>query len=125
MKLIEKLRTEMPELSQSAKSIHFSFPEPSQSGVIPLQFTAIKAGYDDKTIFSDFTMSVNRGDKIAIVGPNGAGKSTLVKLASGLLKPMAGSVKYGHNVSIRYFGQHQLEQLDPEKTLIKQLFRIL
>lgn len=123
MKLIDKLRADMPELHQSAKSIHFSFPEPSQSGVTPLQFTAVKAGYDDKLIFSDFTMAVNRGDKIAIVGPNGAGKSTLLKLASGLLQPIAGSVKYGHNVSIRYFGQHQLEQLDPEKTLYQTVIQ--
>lgn len=123
MKLIDKLRADLPELRQSAKAIHFSFPEPSQSGINPLQFTAVNAGYDDRPIFSDFTMSVNRGDKIAIVGPNGAGKSTLLKLASGLLQPFAGSVKYGHNVSIRYFGQHQLEQLDPEKTLYQTVIQ--
>lgn len=123
MKLLDKLRADMPELRQSGKSIHFSFPEPSLSGVTPLQFTLVNAGYGDKPIFSNFTMSINRGDKIAIVGPNGAGKSTLLKLASGLLQPISGSIKYGHNVSIRYFGQHQLEQLDPEKTLYQTVIQ--
>jgi len=123
MKLLDKLRAEMPELPQSTKTIHFSFPEPSPSGVTPIQFTAVSASYDGRPIFSNFSMSVNRGDKIAIVGPNGAGKSTLLKLASGLLQPISGSVKYGHNVNIRYFGQHQLEQLDPEKTLYQTVIQ--
>jgi ATP-binding cassette subfamily F protein 3 len=60
---------------------------------------------------------VTRGDKIAIVGPNGAGKSTLLKVFMGMIKPMEGACVVGHNADLRYFGQHQLDQLDPEKTL--------
>lgn len=123
MKLLEKLRTEMPELQASEKTIHFSFPEPKPSGISPLQFTKVTAGYEVKTVFTDFTFSVNRGDKIAIVGPNGSGKSTLLKLTAGLIKPVSGSITEGHNVTIRYFGQHQLEQLDPEKNLYETVIQ--
>lgn len=123
MKLLEKLRADMPELRQAEKSIHFSFPEPDPSGTVPIQFTAVSAGYDDRPVFSDFTLSVNRGEKIAIVGPNGSGKSTLLKLSSGLIQPISGTIKYGHNVNLRYFGQHQLEQLDPEKNLYETVVK--
>jgi ATP-binding cassette subfamily F protein 3 len=60
---------------------------------------------------------VTRGDKIAIVGPNGAGKSTLLKVLAGMITPSQGACVVGHNADIRYFGQHQLDQLDPERTL--------
>ncbi|HEX3020656.1 MAG TPA: ABC-F family ATP-binding cassette domain-containing protein [Chitinispirillaceae bacterium] len=123
MKLLEKLRSDMPEVHQSEKTIHFSFPEPKQSGNIPLQFTGVSAGYGAAPVFSNLTLSVNRGEKIAIVGPNGSGKSTLLKLASGLIQPINGSVNYGTNVSIRYFGQHQLEQLDPNKNLYETIIQ--
>lgn len=121
MKLLEKLRSEMPNIQQSEKAIHFQFPEPKQSGTIPLQYNKITAGYGTKTVFTDFTFTVNRGDKVAIVGPNGAGKSTLLKLTAGLLQPVSGSFVEGHNVTLKYFGQHQLEQLDPEKDLYQTI----
>jgi ATP-binding cassette, subfamily F, member 3 len=114
MKLIEKLRDELPSLAEGEKSIDFTFPEPKPSGVVPVRFNAITAGYAEKNVFVNLSLLVNRGDKIAIVGPNGAGKSTLLKLAASLLAPIGGSVEMGHNATVRYFGQHQLDQLNPE-----------
>ncbi len=125
IKLIEKLRAEMPALSSSGsrKTIRFSFPTPQSSGSVPVQFMNICAGYDGKTIINDCSLSINRGDKIAIIGPNGSGKSTLLKLVAGILEPMAGKLEYGCNVVLRYFGQHQLEQLDPEASLYDTVIR--
>lgn len=123
MKLLEKLREELPVLAAAEKSIDFSFPEPKPSGTIPLRFGSLTAGYGDKNVFINLSLLVNRGDKVAIVGPNGAGKSTLLKLAADLLSPKAGSVEIGHNATIRYFGQHQLEQLNPESTVYDTVAR--
>jgi ATP-binding cassette subfamily F protein 3 len=62
-----------------------------------------------------------RGDKIAILGPNGTGKTTLLKILAGSVRPKAGGVQIGHNVEIRYFGQHVLETLCTEKTLFETI----
>ncbi|NLW32390.1 MAG: ABC-F family ATP-binding cassette domain-containing protein [Fibrobacter sp.] len=117
MKLLEKLRSELPQIKDNTKSIRFKFPEPVQSGTVPITLKDVSAGYDDKTVLENLSLNINRGDKIAIVGPNGAGKSTFLKLLAGLLPSTRGSVIKGANVNFRYFGQHQLEQLDPQKTL--------
>lgn len=117
MKQLEKLKAELPSMTKDQKSIDFSFPEPKPSGSVPLKFTNVSAGYENRTVLENFSLTVTRGDKIAVVGPNGAGKSTFLKLAAGMLNQSKGSFEPGHNVTIRYFGQHQLEQLDPEKTL--------
>ncbi len=117
MKLLDKLKAEMPEIESGNKQIHFSFPEVKQSGTVPVKINNLSAGYGERTVLSRVSLNVNRGDKIAIVGPNGAGKSTLLKTIAGMVQPSAGNIEIGHNVEIRVFGQHQLEQLDPERTL--------
>lgn len=117
MKLLDKLKAEMPEIESGKKQIHFSFPEVKQSGTVPVKINNLSAGYGERTVLSRVSLNVNRGDKIAIVGPNGAGKSTLLKTIAGMVQPSAGNIEIGHNVEIRVFGQHQLEQLDPERTL--------
>ncbi|MDO5576003.1 MAG: ABC-F family ATP-binding cassette domain-containing protein [Fibrobacter sp.] len=117
MKLIDKLRSELPVINESSKSIRFKFPDPVQSGVVPVAVKNVSAGYENKTVLENVFLNINRGDKVAIVGPNGAGKSTFLKLLTGLIAPRSGDIVFGANVNIRYFGQHQLEQLDPKKTL--------
>jgi ATP-binding cassette subfamily F protein 3 len=123
MKLLEKLKDELPEMFESEKSIDFTFPEPKPSGNIPLKFVNCTAGYGEKVVINNLSLLVNRGDKIAIVGPNGAGKSTLLKCAASLLEPKSGTMEIGHNATVRYFGQHQLEQLDPEITVHETVAR--
>lgn len=124
MKLIERLRAEMPTLPDAEqRSIAFSFPIPKPSGAVPLEIKNLSAGYNEHMVIQKLSLSINRGDKIAIVGPNGAGKSTLLKLLARALKPAEGSIIDGHNVVIRYFGQHQLEQLDPHKNLYETVMQ--
>jgi ATP-binding cassette subfamily F protein 3 len=68
-------------------------------------------------------MSVNRGDKIAIIGPNGSGKTTLLKLLAGIIPLHSGSIVKDTAAMVRYFGQHQLEQLDPTKSCYETVIR--
>jgi zinc transport system ATP-binding protein len=49
-------------------------------------------GYEGRSILADASLTIHRGDFMAIVGPNGSGKSTLMKVCTGLLKPRSGSV---------------------------------
>jgi ATP-binding cassette, subfamily F, member 3 len=117
MKQIEKLKEQLPETFEEAASIDFTFPQPPPSGSLPIKFRDVALSYNGAApVFSGLSLDVNRGDRIAIVGPNGAGKSTILKLMAGQLPPSHGTVELGHNTVVRYFGQHQLEQLDGERT---------
>ena len=60
-------------------------------------------------LFNKTNLTIERGEKIAIIGPNGCGKSTLLKLIMGLEKPAGGEVVLGeHNVLPNYFEQNQV-----------------
>jgi len=116
IKLIGKLRAEMPEVAPAnRRGIHFSFPAPKLSGQVPFNLRSVTTGYNGVPVIENLSLSINRGDKIAVIGPNGSGKTTLLKLLAGVIQPLAGAVEIGANVSVRYFGQHQLEQLDATK----------
>ncbi len=121
MKRIEKLSAELSDtpVSQPQRSIRFSFPVPAPSGAVPFNCSTLSAGYNGNVILNNLSISINRGDKVAIIGPNGSGKSTLLKLLAGILPPIEGNLHTGMNVQTRYFGQHQLEQLDLQKTLFE------
>jgi ATP-binding cassette subfamily F protein 3 len=65
-------------------------------------------------------MGIDRGDRIGLVGPNGAGKSTLMKIIAGVIPHDSGAVKYGHQVSVGYFAQHQYEALFNDRTALEE-----
>jgi ATP-binding cassette, subfamily F, member 3 len=114
---VEELKDQLPDIPHVQKSIRFRFPSPGPSGGVPFKVENMTAAYNNVSVFSNISLTVTRGDKIAVVGPNGAGKSTLLKIFAGLIHPVKGTCIVGHNADIRYFGQHQLEQLDPQRTL--------
>jgi iron complex transport system ATP-binding protein len=63
---------------------------------IGLDLEAVTAGYGGRTVLHDVTLRVAPAERIAVVGPNGAGKSTLLRVLTGLLAPIVGSVRVGH-----------------------------
>lgn len=69
-----------------------------------------------KTVLRDFSIVINRGEKIGILGPNGAGKTTLIKLLLGQLQPTGGVIKHGTNLEVVYFDQLRA-QIDDNKTV--------
>jgi ATP-binding cassette subfamily F protein 3 len=123
IKFVEDLKEQLPEIPRAQKSIRFRFPSSGPSGGVPFKLENVSVSYNDTPVFKKVNLTVTRGDKIAVVGPNGAGKSTLLKLLAGHLTPQEGKLTVGHNVDMRYFGQHQLEQLDLEKTLFETIAR--
>jgi ATP-binding cassette, subfamily F, member 3 len=120
-KQLESLKSELPNLPAQRRTVRFSFPLSRPSGSIPFKAENLASAYGDYVVFSDISFTVLRGDKIAILGPNGSGKSTLLKTLSASLHPQSGTIQTGHNVDLRYFGQHVLENLCPEKTLFETI----
>lgn len=89
-----------------------------------LRMDGVSFGYDGrKLIFGQLSLSIGRGDRLAVLGPNGAGKSTLLKLATGRLTPSAGSVTIHPQVRIGYFEQ-ELDQLDNKTTILDSLLML-
>ncbi len=122
LKRLEKReRVVVPRLT---KKMHFSFPVPPRSGDEVMRLDHIVKNYDNNVIYRDLNLTVKRGEKIALLGPNGAGKTTLLKILAGVLPFNAGERKLGYNVTTSYYAQHQLELLDPGKTVLEEMQEI-
>jgi ATP-binding cassette, subfamily F, member 3 len=120
IKELERLeRVEEPPPEE--KTIHFSFPQPKQSGRIVAEFKNVAKSYGDKHVFDKVTFTIERGERIALVGHNGAGKSTLIKLLAGAEPLTSGDYQLGYNVSFEYFAQDQYKILDPNARLLDDL----
>jgi ATP-binding cassette, subfamily F, member 3 len=103
------------------ETIHFRFPQPTQSGRIVAEFRGVRKAYGEKLVLDNIDFTIERGERIALVGKNGAGKSTLIKLLSGTEPLTAGGYKLGHNVSVAYFAQDQYKELAPNARLLDDL----
>jgi ATP-binding cassette subfamily F protein uup len=82
----------------------------------PAAAAAAPADGGGRTIVSDFSATILRGDKVGVIGPNGAGKTTLLKLILGQLQPTSGSVRQGTRLEVAYFDQMR-SALDLDATL--------
>jgi ATP-binding cassette subfamily F protein 3 len=122
IKSLEKL--ERIEIGETRKTIRFSFPQPARSGRVVAALKGVHKAYGPVKVYSGIDLTIARGEKIALVGVNGAGKSTLLKLLAGVFPPDEGTLEWGHNVATAYFAQHQLELLDPSKTVWQEVFSL-
>jgi ATP-binding cassette subfamily F protein 3 len=115
-------KLERVEIQDAQKTIRFSFPQPVRSGRLVTELKGLHKAYGPVKVYSGVDLTLLRGDKVAFIGPNGAGKSTLLKLLARVLDPDEGTIEWGHNVTSAYFAQHQLELLDPSKTVWEEIF---
>ncbi|MDA8163722.1 MAG: ABC-F family ATP-binding cassette domain-containing protein, partial [Desulfobacteraceae bacterium] len=117
LRQLEKM--ERIELEESEQQIAFRFPPAAASGRLALEAAGIGKDYDNRPVLRGIGLQLQRGDKLAVVGVNGAGKSTLARIIAGEEPPDRGTVTYGHNVKVSYFGQHQARELDPRLTVLE------
>jgi ATP-binding cassette subfamily F protein 3 len=92
----------------------------SSTSELIFQSDGLKLGYGKRELLTTPAFTVSAGERIAIVGPNGSGKTSLLKALLGELRPLAGRVKMGPRVTMRYYDQH-LADLDPNKTVLTEL----
>ena len=115
IKKLDKTERISVEKDQVAR-LKLRFPLAVQPGKWVLEINQIGKSYEDRCLFKEVSITVGRGEKIALLGPNGVGKSTLLKAIMGSITH-EGEVQQGHNVQISYFAQDQAEKLDPKLSI--------
>ena len=114
-------RMERIETEAAARRIHFSFPQPPRTGRLVGRLIGVHKAYGDNVVYAGMNFQVERGDRVALVGVNGAGKSTLLKMLAGALEFDRGERLLGSHVEAQYYAQHQLDALDPSRTVLEEL----
>ncbi len=88
----------------------------TDSGKLVIEAKAIAKRFDGPPVVDNFSIRIQRGDRVGLVGPNGAGKTTLLKMLIGALEPDSGTVRLGVNLEIATLDQRR-DALDPDETL--------
>jgi ABC transport system ATP-binding/permease protein len=116
VRALKALRVERSERLNRQGNAKMAVSDTERSGKLVFDVQAINYNLPDKNLVKNFSTSVMRGDRIALIGPNGCGKSTLIKLLIERLQPQSGEIKVGTKLEVAYFDQYR-EALDPEKTV--------
>lgn len=112
VKMLERMKPITALITQDVREISFPDPEKTLSPPI-IAVENVSVGYDPaKPVLNRITLRIDNDDRVALLGANGNGKSTLVKLLAGRLAPFSGKVTRADKLSIAYFAQHQLDELD-------------
>ncbi|MDR3469775.1 MAG: ABC-F family ATP-binding cassette domain-containing protein [Xanthobacteraceae bacterium] len=116
VKMLERMQPVTALVTQDVREITFPAPQRMLSPPI-IAVDGVSVGYEPgRPILSRVTLRIDPDDRIALLGSNGNGKSTLVKLLAGKLAPFSGTVVRADKLSIAYFAQHQLDELDENGT---------
>lgn len=122
IKALEK-KGRLEELS-SVKTLDFEFNGAPFMGKWLMEAKGLSFGYaDGSPLFSGLNLSIGKRDRIAIIGKNGKGKTTLLNVLAGEVPPSAGSVIPHQNLKIAYFGQTNIERLNPLNTIEEELIK--
>jgi ATP-binding cassette subfamily F protein 3 len=114
VKMLEKMKPIAAVVRQDVREITFPAPEKMLSPPI-IAVDGVSVGYDpNNPVLNRVTLRIDNDDRIALLGANGNGKSTLVKLLADRLAPFSGKITRADKISIAYFAQHQLDELNED-----------
>ena len=117
---LERIEVEEEDLA----TLNIKFPPAPRSGQIVAEIKEAGKAFGEKRIFSDATITIERGQKIALVGRNGEGKTTMARMLIGELEATEGTIRLGANVNIGYYAQNQDDLMDGEFTVFDTLDRV-
>ena len=117
VRALKKLREERRNRREVQGKAKIQLDTTARSGKIVFEIEHASYEVEGKTLLKDFSATIQRGDKIALVGPNGWGKTTFIKLLLGELQPTSGTIRCGTKLDVAYFDQYRAE-LDLEKTVM-------
>ena len=101
--------------------VRFSFDVRRRSGEEAMEVKVLEKSFEDRLLFHDLSFSLRTGDRVALIGANGVGKSTLFKILMNRMPPDRGSVRYGVNIDVGYYDQHQ-QDLNPDNTVLDEVW---
>ena len=115
LKQIERIEVEELKTS-SRRTPLFRFAPERASGRDVLDVAAVFKAYGSQEVLRDVSLTIRRGERVAVIGPNGLGKSTLLKIVTGHLPADGGTVRFGHEVRAGYFAQDHHDLLRSAET---------
>jgi ATP-binding cassette, subfamily F, member 3 len=125
VKMLERMKPVTALVTQDVREISFPTPEKMLSPPI-IAIDDVSVGYDPKRpVLNRVTLRIDTDDRIALLGANGNGKSTLVKLIANRLSPFAGKITRADKLSVGYFAQHQVDELDLDASPYDHVRRLM
>ena len=123
IKQLDKIeRIEIDDEDKSSLAV--KFPPSPRSGQVVINARDLKMQFGEKVVFDKANISIERGEKVALVGRNGEGKTTFIRLIANEISPKSGTLELGHNVSLGYYAQNQEDLLDKNDTVLETLDKI-
>ncbi len=116
VKALLAMREQRRGRRELAGRVNLTIQQGGRSGNQVIEARSVSFGYPGRTVVTDFSCQVLRGDRVGIVGANGSGKTTLLRLLLGELTPLKGEVRLGTGLEVIYFDQLR-GQLDEEATV--------
>jgi ATP-binding cassette subfamily F protein uup len=120
VRALQALRAERAAQIRRQGTAALEIASAAPSGKLVAELTKVSKGFGDQVILKDFSLTVQRGDRLALVGPNGAGKTTVLKLILGEIAPDTGAVRLGTGLEPAVFDQARA-RLNPDETLWQNL----
>ena len=111
-------RIEAPRTEARGMALKFPPAKPSHREVVTIQNVAKR--YGPKVVFDGLALTLERGERLALVGPNGAGKSTLLRMLADIEPPERGTLLLGAGVTVGYYAQDQTDVLDTSRTVLEE-----
>jgi ATP-binding cassette subfamily F protein 3 len=122
----QKMLSRIPVLEnlKNLYQLDFQFNEASFPGKKMLEANEISFSYQqlpEHPLIENLSLSIEKGERVAIIGKNGRGKSTILRLLAGELAPNKGTTKLSENLAIGYFGQTNIDRLHPKHTIEEEI----
>ena len=118
-KMIDKI--ERVSAPKKVVEQHFAFPPCDRSGSEVIEVRGLTKSYGSNTVHAGLDLSVQRGERWALMGANGSGKSTLINLLAGQLDADGGTVKIGAGVQMAWFAQQHADNLSGKGTVLQEV----
>jgi ATP-binding cassette subfamily F protein 3 len=117
--LAKLVRLEQPRATDPKITLRFAAGKPGPERVLTVE--DLTKSYGGRVVINGVSLSINRGDRIALVGPNGAGKSTFMRMIAGMEEADGGNLEFGQNVTVGYYAQDQAQTLDESRTVREEV----